>query len=423
MNLFHRSLHFTQRQLSQKGFTLPELLVAATISLGVVSLGGFGLISILSSSQVANAQNERRIELNRSLEFIAAEVREADTIEQDASAAPLPSDFTLPAGGENVLMLYPESSSSTPIIYYVSSPTGNTWQGPKVVYRWGPQFNADGTYQNIATPASWTTEPLIDAIEETDTVPTCPGTDWTANGTVGFGACVNALGKVAELTHSGVYDQPLQGSGIYKAQTMSVARSTQAATPSFTPPPGSDPTFTINNGTVTIRKQATMNIRVLGSEITCGEEGDPIGTTAAYKLILGALVNQSSLSTVAPLGVQNNISVAPDTNLTVDGTSSTGGSCSPNISVSSNSSSNRVLTLRNGDSIPDYTPYGNQLPIATISQGYIDTNKRITIGKNEVIFLFELGSGSPGDSSFDMQDLVVLAAITPVSTTTVTSGP
>ncbi|NJK30645.1 MAG: prepilin-type N-terminal cleavage/methylation domain-containing protein, partial [Acaryochloris sp. SU_5_25] len=53
-----------------KGFTLPELLVAAAISLGVVALGGFGLVSILTSSQAANAQNERRTELNRSLDFI-----------------------------------------------------------------------------------------------------------------------------------------------------------------------------------------------------------------------------------------------------------------------------------------------------------------------------------------------------------------
>lgn len=421
MMLFHCSLQLSKRTL--QGFTLPELLIAATISLGVVSLGGFGLVSLLSSSQVANAQNERRTELNRSLEFISAEVREADTIEKDASAATLPSGFTLPADGENVLMLYPEGNSSTPIIYYVASPTDNTWKGPKVVYRWGPQFNDDGTYQNLSTPTSWIAEPLIDAIEDTNTAPTCPGADWISNGTVGFGACVNALGKVAELSHAGVYDKPLQNAGIYKAQTTSIARSTQAATPSYTPPPGSDPTFTINNGTVTIRKQATMNIRVLGSEITCGEDGDPIGTTAAYNLVQGTLVNQSSLSTIAPLGVQNNILVAPGTDLTVDGTSSTGGSCSPNISVSSNTSTNRVLTLRNGDSIPDYTPYGNQLPIATISQGYIDANNRITIANNEVIFLFELGSGSPGDPSFDMQDLVMLATITPASTTTVTSTP
>ena len=413
MNPFHSPLPLIQRQHNLQGFTLPELLIAAIISLGIVSLGGFGLISILSSSQVANAQNERRTELNRSLEFISAEVREADKIEKDASTATLPSGFPLSAQDKQVLMLYPESSSSTPIIYYVDSPIDNTWKGPKVVYRWGPQFNDDGTYQNLNDPSTWKPEPLIDAIEDTDIAPTCPDTDWTANGTVGFGACVNALGKVAELTHAGVYDKPLQGSGIYKAQTTSIARATEAATSSFDPPPGSDPTYTINGGTVTIRKQATMNIRVLGTEITCGRGGDPIGTTAAYKLIQGTVVDQTSLSTVAPLGVQNDIPVAPDTDLTVDAASSTGGTCSPNISVSSNDSTNRVFALRNGDAIPDYTPFGNQLPIATISEGYIDANKKVTIADNEVIFLFELGSGSPGDASFDMQDLVVLASITP----------
>lgn len=116
---------------------------------------------------------------------------------------------------------------------------------------------------------------------------------------------------------------------------------------------------------------------------------------------------------MAPLGAQTNISVAPGTELATDGASTTGGSCSPNISVSSDNNSNRVLTLQNGDSIPDYTPYGNQLPISTITQGYIDTNQRVTIADNQVIFLFELGSGSPGDDSYDFQDIVILATITP----------
>lgn len=413
MKPFHSSLQLIQRQRNLQGFTLPELLIAATISLGVVSLGGFGLISILSSSQVANAQNERRIELNRSLEFVSAEVRAADTIEKDASAATLPSGFTLPANGENVLMLYPESGSSTPIIYYIASPTDNTWKGPKVVYRWGPQFNDDGTYQNLSTPASWTAEPLIDAIEDTNTAPTCPGGDWTSNGTVGFGACVNALGKVAELSHSGVYDQPLQGSGLYKAQTTSIARSTQAATPSFTPPPGSDPPFTTTDGVVTIRKSATMDISVIGGQIACNADGTgPIPTTAAYNLIEGSQINQSSLSTNPP-GGQTNIPVTPNTRLTVDG-ESTGGPCGINIAANSETDNfSQVLTLKNGDAVPDYAPFGNQRPIASFLSTYIDANQKVTIADNEVIFLFELGSTNSSNSSFDMQDLAIIATVRP----------
>lgn len=422
MNLFHSSLHFTQRQLNQKGFTLPELLVAATISLGVVSLGGFGLISILSSSQVANAQNERRTELNRSLEFISAEVREANTIEKDASVATLPSDFTLPAGGENVLMLYPENSSSTPIIYYIASPTGNTWKGPKVVYRWGPQFNDDGTYQNFATPASWTAEPLIDAIEDTNTAPTCPGADWTANGTIGFGACVNALGKVAELSHSGVYNKPLQGSGVYKAQTTSIARSTQASTPSFDPPPEPNPTFTVTNGGVTTRTAATIDIEVLGGELTCDPEGtQPITKTARYNLT-GSQVGQFPLTTTP--SPSTSISVLPNTSLTIESQSTNytytdddGNDvvvCSPNIFAHSKDHNlSQVLTLRNGDSIPDYAPFGDQRPIDSFLAAYIDTNKKVTIANNEVIFLFELGSTNSSVSYFDMQDFAVLTTITP----------
>lgn len=414
MNPFHSPLHLIQRQHNLRGFTLPELLIAATISLGVVSLGGFGLISILSSSQVANAQNERRIELNRSLEFVSAEVRQADTIEKDASAPTLPSDFPFPSIDKDklVLMLYPESSSSTPIIYYVDSPIGNIWKGPKVVYRWGPEFNNDGTYKNLAA-SSWTPEPLIDAIEDTNTAPTCPGADWTANGTVGFGACVNALGKVAELSHSGVYDRPLQSSGVYKAQTTSISRATQAAIPSFTPPPGTDPPFTITDGVVTIRKSATMDINVIGGQIACNTDGtDPIPTTAAYNLIQGPQINQASLSTNPP-GGQTNIPVSPNTRLTVDG-QSTGGPCSINISANSETDNfSQVLTLKSGDAVPDYAPFGNQRPIASFLSTYIDANQKVTIATNEVIFLFELGSTNSSTSSFDMQDLAIIATFTP----------
>lgn len=403
-----------QKRTSQ-GFTLPELLVAAVISLGVVAIGGFGLVSIFRSSQVANAQNERRVELNRSLDFMATEVRHADRILLDADNEPAPPGFNtaLPSGAEPVLMLKMPAFTNVQqsVVYYTAPSPNNLWLGPQVVYRWGPKHNGDGTYADPSDLANWSHEPLIDSIQANSTSPSCPDTNWTANGNLGFGACVDSTGKMAKLFHAGVYDTPLQGSDLYTANTTVATRNSRIFTVTDTPS---------NGETVTIFEQSKMDIRVLGSEITCGVGGDPINTSAAYELTLGQQISQSALSTVAPLGVQTNIPVAPGTELATDGASTTGGSCSPNISVSSDSNSNRVLTLRNGDSIPDYTPYGNQLPISTITQGYIDTNQRVTIADNQVIFLFELGSGSPGDASYDFQDLVILATIKPDSSITVT---
>ena len=406
--------HACKGSIQQQGFTLPELLIAATISLGVVSLGGFGLVSILTSSQVANAQNERKTELNRSLEFISTEIRQSGKIEKNAVATTLPSEFSLPAGAQPVLMLFPEISSTIPIIYYVGSPSpsDNTWRGPKVVYRWGPQYSDDGDYQNLSTPATWTAEPLIDAIDDNNAVPTCSGA-WNANGTLGFGACVNESGKVAELYHAGIFNKPIQGTEVYTAQTTTIARSARASPSSFEPPDGASLDFTITDGGVTIRKPSTMNIKVLGGEITCDTGGiEKIPTTSAYNLIQGDTVTQSPLSTNPP-SAQNDISVAEDTVLTVDG-QSTGGPCDVNISANSKADNlGQVLTLKNGDAVPDYAPFGDQRPIQDFLDSYINTDQQVTIADNEVIFLFELGNTDTDSDSFDMQDLVVLATITP----------
>ncbi|WP_299486833.1 prepilin-type cleavage/methylation domain-containing protein [Acaryochloris sp. IP29b_bin.137] len=423
MNNNHLKRYLQHNYPKSKGFTLPELLVAGVISLGVITVGGFGLVSILSSSQIANAQNERRVELNRSLDFIAAEIRQADDIVQDASNEPKPSEFntSLPSGAQPVLMLkMPDLTGvQTPIIYYVASSTNNTWLGPKLIYRWGPKYNNDGTYIDPSNSANWSHEPLIDSIQNTTTTPTCSDSNWTANGNIGFGACVNATGKITELFHTGVFDRPIQGTEEYQAQTTVLARpsATSSANPNNPNLPGNSgvpPLFELpGDGSVVFNDQASLSIRVLGGEISCNPDGsDPIPTTAVYNLVLGQQVSQVSLSTNPP-GSQSNIPVEAQTVLTVDG-ASTGGPC--NINISANSQDDnlvQVLTLKNGDSIPDFAPFGNQRPIADFLDDYVDVNQKITIEDNEVIVLFELGSTNSGDSSFDMQDLVVLFTSVP----------
>lgn len=407
MHNFFKRQTLSKLAIHTNGFTLPELLIAATISLGVVSLGGFGLVSVLTSSQVANAQNERRTEINRSLEFISDEIRQSEKI-----GTTLPSGVTLPAeatsDAQAVLMLYPDIGSTQPIIYYVDSPSssGNTWRGPKLVYRWGPKHLENGTY-NESDP--WTTEPLIDAIEDSNTAPTCSDSSLTPTGNLGFGACVSASGKVAELYQGGIFNKPIQGTEVYTAQTTTIARATQATTESFDPPPGTNPTFTVIDGVVTVRKPATMRIRVLGGKITCGPSGPDIPREAAYNLIPGGAGQKLSISPPADL---SNISVAADTTLTVQGEALPIGSCEA-LFAKSNESLNQVLALTNGASVPEYAPYDDQPSIKSFLSTYINSDQKITIANNEVIFLFELGGTDPSDSTFDMQDLVILATITP----------
>jgi prepilin-type N-terminal cleavage/methylation domain-containing protein len=418
---------FIQHKLFQpntttKGFTLPELLVAAAISLGVVTIGGFGLVSILTSSQVANAQNERRIELNRSLDFISTEVRHAASLVKDVATESLPSAFTnsQPADAQPVLMLK-LPANSTPIIYYVASSSGNTWLGPKVVYRWGPHFEDNGSYQDANTPSSWTHEPLIDRIENTGALPTCrPG--WTGNGTPGFLACVNDTGSIAELHQNGRLFKNMGANEIYKANTTVAARSMHASISTFTPPNGN--TFTVDSGTVTFGADASMTIRVIGGQVTCGQGGPSIPSNATLNFVLPD--STTDRVTVEP-GSTYTRTVNAGTTLTVTGNllDNRTDSCG-NTTISYHSSANdwktsnakQVITLYNGDSAPSFQPYGGQTSlISFLEDANILENNTLQLADNQVVMTFELGveydANYLSSAAFDMQDIVVEAEINP----------
>lgn len=75
--------HFSQIfgiQTTSAGFTLIELLVAMALTSIVLSLTGFGLVTIMQKNAKAQGETSRRTELNRALDFIADEVRMANSI-------------------------------------------------------------------------------------------------------------------------------------------------------------------------------------------------------------------------------------------------------------------------------------------------------------------------------------------------------
>lgn len=83
-------------QKTSNGFTLIELLVAMSITMIVVSLSGFGLVTIMSANNKGEADTQRRTNLNRALDFISDEVRTASIV---TSTAPgWASSWTLGGG-------------------------------------------------------------------------------------------------------------------------------------------------------------------------------------------------------------------------------------------------------------------------------------------------------------------------------------
>ncbi len=158
---------------TNSGFTLTELLVGLFMSIFVIGALGFGLMTVLSTTQSENSKVKARTENSRALDFISDELRQAKTVETDVTNAPR---FII-TGSTVVLALdIPEISNSATIdtdsnantkneriVYYLKSNSGTNWKGPQVLYRWGPPLDADGKY----TAGTWQNQALIDGINST----------------------------------------------------------------------------------------------------------------------------------------------------------------------------------------------------------------------------------------------------------------
>lgn len=203
---FHKLLK-KNRSKSNSGFTLTELLIGLVMGTIVVGALGLGLTQMLRTTGGAASKSKTRSETARAFSFIADEVKAAQAIEVDSSTGTLntvddpatPGDesiapsFTPPAGGTPRLALQVPGVSERIIYSVAPAPAGAAWNGPQVIYRWGPNFSDTGGYSDPNNTANWINEALIDGVDNTDQTITC---DVNGDGTAetityqGFYACV-----------------------------------------------------------------------------------------------------------------------------------------------------------------------------------------------------------------------------------------
>ncbi|PZD70760.1 hypothetical protein C1752_09160 [Acaryochloris thomasi RCC1774] len=410
------------------GFTLTELLVAGALTTTVVGVSGVGLASMLSSSSDSGTQNERRIELNRSLDFIATEVRQAERIEPDANQG-LPDAPAFDATDKVPVLTLKIPGVNQRIIYYLAGAEG-MWRGPQVIYRWGPNFNSDGSYDDTISPNAWQYEPLIDLISEETSTPDCPMDTttsppirWTANpstNATGFYSCVSPTGKVASIFHKGQLKKVLDNPEAYALETKVFART--------------QPPLNIIGGGGTVsgvlsNRRSRVTISNLGGALQCSNGNDVNDGVSGTVLLSSNSASGSSSMSLPDPGGDLVETVEPNTTLafSVQVRNTT---CIRDTTVSSEADQQRqVITLRDGESVPAFETYLEQNGIASFltaenprtRQPYLDPDTRkISLAANQLIFLFELGvdfdSSKPledQESPFDMQDLVVVATITP----------
>ena len=166
------------------------------------------------------------------------------------------------------------------------------------------------------------------------------------------------------------------------------------------------PLFTLEDGVPVATGPCTTTITCLGAAFTNGANGHPIPVKASYRL------NNSGWVTIS-----NDVQGGEQVTLSDIGAGDTIGIRS-HYRVSSQSQgtyvsddgSGHVLALRNGDSIPDIDPLEGQEAVASFLQDYVNADNEVTIGDNDIIFLFELSrhTNSHKYKVADFQDLVVL---------------
>ena len=166
--------------------------------------------------------------------------------------------------------------------------------------------------------------------------------------------------------------------------------------------------FTIDpNGTVNVTNNSCTTIKCLGESVVYNNSQDAFvsvqysidGGNNYFFLNGGNHVNGGEQTTVAtPAGSEVVIkSVCVNEN---------GGWSNTEIS---NLGSQYVYVLKNGDQAPNFAPAQGQAGVETFLAGLVDASGNVTIGPNDVIYLFELRF--VGNYGIDYQDCVMLITV------------
>ncbi|CAO5060717.1 Type II secretion system protein J [Microcystis aeruginosa] len=153
----------------QAGFTITEVLLASSMMVIVISVAGDAVINLLRSNYRANAGAEIENNLNRTLEFVSDEVRRARIIADKEADIVMTQ---VPTGARAVLAFQipnpnnPGQTLPNQIVYYTKSPE-NSLTGPRVLWRYGPDLDANGNYITPADITTWIRSPVTDMLAAT----------------------------------------------------------------------------------------------------------------------------------------------------------------------------------------------------------------------------------------------------------------
>lgn len=212
-------------QKRDRGFTLIELLVAIIISTIIIGIAGFGMATILTMDNRAEASIERQVDLNRAFDFLTNEIRMAQKINFTATTVANGTTVSVndvvassglnladlgnygttvlyleiptsdppgvcPAGSPNAGLAPPAPSNYDRVVYDIRANTG-VWLDPQAIHRYGRIPKSDGTIDPCSNPVAG--DIFVDAISDTDINPTDCTSPAVLSGSGGFYACTQGL--------------------------------------------------------------------------------------------------------------------------------------------------------------------------------------------------------------------------------------
>jgi hypothetical protein len=438
-NLLKKLSKITADNQKNAGMSIVEMILAGLFTAVVLGGASTGIASIMKTqAEVAN-QIDRRLEVNRALDFMGEESSKARVIEIVGDGAGdtvtladvAPTFVTKVLNYDYTVLLLQLPDVSERIIYYLDSPpTNSVWRGPKVVYRWGPKLDADGNYVVPNTPANWTSEPLIDLIDGTASSPNCP-TGWflSPNNDItptGFFACINLEAKAASFSLNGKMNKVTGNAAIYKGDKTTIAMATHPPEIADTPPPlVSKPVVSVTNcdvinGVIQCDSPALINFTVLGDVFSCSGWG---------KVFTAFTVNGQDVKKNNRTWFRANdpsydsfvdLTVTSITEIVVKSKRDSG--CGTKIRTSNNPQDLPFIkVLVDNDPVPAVPGWNGQASVETFLRPYVENNgagDKMKLAPNQGILLFEMWTDLKGATN-DLQDNVVLMSVTALDGTDV----
>lgn len=195
---------------------------------------------------------------------------------------------------------------------------------------------------------------------------------------------------------------------------LGVNKPSGAAAPSAAPAPAAPapyvaPFSVLASGTLQYTGPAAPKISILGSAIQYGAGGPEVPVRLQMKVNGGApqTIFYGKGSQVTPASGSQLNSLPSGTRIDFTGTSYNPSTGATLYTKSTSTSNPMIIPLRNGDYVPNKTPFSQQPAIKSFLQGVIDPNtQKVTIGQNEVLYLMELGTNNTSSPAADFQDLV-----------------